>query len=145
MKKKKGFERTSKYSNYSKGNGSVADAIEKVYNVTVTPNKEIYLCNRCTVLVSTIKTKVGQVEESDSRLRKVKFSGSYISQKIPATPFAASGVKRLKSASPSKSSENVMTRELHTRDWRHVTIVNQSAATITPHRTRLRFSRDLAR
>ncbi|CAC5412943.1 unnamed protein product [Mytilus coruscus] len=68
-KDRKGYERTNIHTNY-KTFGSVANVIEGLYGVTVTPSKDVYVCNNCTCLITTANKKAEQLGETESRLRK---------------------------------------------------------------------------
>ncbi|CAG2246069.1 unnamed protein product [Mytilus edulis] len=66
---RKRYERTNIHTNY-KTFGSVANAIEGLYGVSVTPSKDVYICNNCTCLITTANKKAEKIRETESRLRK---------------------------------------------------------------------------
>lgn len=85
-KKAKGYQRTEIRSRFKRTGTSVAEVLHNLYDVTITPNKDIFVCDNCTSLITTMAVKRAQVEETETRFRKVKLAGGYISCKIPATP-----------------------------------------------------------
>ena len=84
-KRSKGYDRTEIRSRCRGNAASVVDALYSLYDVTLTPNKNTFACNRCSCLISTLAAKRAQLEETETRLQNVKLAGGYISCNIPAT------------------------------------------------------------
>ena len=85
-KKAKGYHRTDIRTRFKGTGTSVAEVLHNLYDVTITPNKDIFVCNNCTSLITTLASKHTQVEETETRFRKMRLAGGYISCKIPPTP-----------------------------------------------------------
>lgn len=101
IKKSKGYVRSSIQKKF-KGSESVANVLQSFYNITVTPEKQVYLCNTCSSLVTNVPNKYTQYKDAEAKFRKVRLPGSYISQKIPTTPSSSVGRKRVRISTPKK-------------------------------------------
>ena len=106
-KKDKGYHRTEIRSRFKGTGKSVAEVLHNLYDVTITPNKDIYIfvCNHCASLITTLGAKHSQVQEAEKRFQNVRLAGGYIDSKIPATPTHTSNFSKMQKT-PSKTPKS---------------------------------------
>ena len=106
-KKAKGYNRTEIRSRFKGTGKSVAEVLHNLYDVTITPNKDIYIfvCNKCTAMITNLGSKHSQVQEAETRFQNVRLAGGYIDRKIRDTPTHTSNFSEMQKT-PSKTPKS---------------------------------------
>ena len=85
VKKTGGFKRVGLFTKFKKG-PSAADLIMKHFDVKLTPGREGFICSECSQALKSVDVKTEQLKEVETKFRKIRDPGSYISRKVVTTP-----------------------------------------------------------